>query len=453
MDNGSFWFDSLEHMAASSTEALPQDVDVAIIGAGYTGLWTAWYLHQAAPDLSIVLFEANTIGFGASGRNGGWCMGTAMGIDQLLTRDATRQQGLDLARAMQATVDEIGDVCRTEQIDCDFNKGGTLTIATTDFHAKQLQAAAEHLPSLGFHAEDFQWLSPSEARQRLNAANNYGAMFTPHCAAIHPARLVHGLAERLQNRGVRIQERTPVLAYEPGLLQTARGNVRARVILRATEGYTPSLRGHARSLLPLYSMMIATAPLPPTLWEDIGLAKRETFGDTRRIVIYGQRTADDRLAFGGRAGYYFGSRIKPVIDPTDHHFVKVEAALKTLLPQLADTEVTHRWGGCMGVPRHWRPFVSFDAKSGLGAAGGYTGEGVAASNLAARITAHLVHGDDNDLTQLAWVNDVPRNWEPEPLRYLGVSAIEFFGDRADAAELASGKPSRFWGGLFSQFVG
>ncbi|XOV87971.1 MAG: NAD(P)/FAD-dependent oxidoreductase [Pseudomonadota bacterium] len=453
MDNGSFWFDSLEQVTTSRANALPTDVDVAIIGAGYTGLWTAFYLHKASPELSIAVFEANAIGFGASGRNGGWCMGTAMGIDQLLAQPSTQSAGLQLAQAMQATVDEIGEVCRTEGINCDFHKGGTLTVATSAFQAENLQAAVEAAPSLGFRPDDFQWLSPAEARQRINTAQNHGAIFTPHCAAIHPARLVHGLADKLLGQGVQILEQTPVLAYQPGQLETARGKVRARIILRATEGYTPTLRGHARSLLPLYSMMIATEPLAPALWEEIGLGDRETFGDTRRIVIYGQRTADNRLAFGGRAGYYFGSRIRSVIDPADPHFAKVESALKTLLPQLEQVKITHRWGGCMGVPRHWRPFVTFDARTGLGAAGGYTGEGVAATNLAARILTRLVRGEVHPLTGLAWIDDVPPNWEPEPLRYLGVSAIEFFGDRADSAEFASGRPSRFWGGLFSKFVG
>lgn len=453
-DNGSFWFDSLDTpVTAMPPAALPTEVDVAIIGAGFTGLWTAWYLKALQPERNIAIFESNTVGFGASGRNGGWCMGWAMGIDQLLSRPKLAPQGLSIARAMQETVDEVGRVSQAENIDCHYAKGGTLTVATTPFHAKQLRAVASARQAAGFDPGDYQWLEPEDARARLAMQPNHGALYTPHCAAIHPARLVRGLGERLRERDVRIFEQTPVRAYEPHNIETDRGNVKANVIVRATEGYTDSIRGERRKLLPLYSMMIATEPLPESVWEEIGLERRETFGDARRVVIYGQRTLDNRIAFGGRAGYYFGSKRIPVIPPSDPHFLQVERTLKELLPMLQPYRVTHRWGGLMGVPRHWRPSVVFDPVTGIGSAGGYTGEGVAATNLAGRIMADLIDGRDTALTRLPWVGDVSRRWEPEPLRWFGVSAIERFGGRADAAELRSGKPSRFWGGLFDRFVG
>lgn len=452
--NGSFWFDSLDApVTATPAAPLPAKVDVAIIGAGFTGLWTAYYLLLQDPGLDIAIFDANVAGFGASGRNGGWCMGWAMGIEQLLARPKLAERGLVTARAMQNTVDEIGRVSQAENIDCHYAKGGTLTVATTPFHAARMQETVKHRHALGFTQDDYAWLQPDDARQRLAMTPNYGALYTPHCAAIHPARLVRGLSAMLRSRGVAIHELTPVLSYEKGRLQTGRGSVNADVILRATEGYTDSIAGHKRQLLPLYSMMVATEPLSDETWSQIGLARRETFGDARRVVIYGQRTLDNRIAFGGRAGYYFGSRRIPVVPPEDRHFAKVEQTLKQLFPILESTRITHRWGGLMGVPRHWRPFVTFDRRSGLGAAGGYTGEGVAATNLAARILADLVMDRDTANTHLPWVEDVPRRWEPEPFRWLGVSAIERFGDRADAAELDSGRPSKLWGWLFDRFVG
>lgn len=453
-NNGSYWFDSLDAPAVPQPPpALADAVDVAIIGAGFTGLWTAYYLKQRKPELDIAVFEAMTVGFGASGRNGGWCMGTAMGVEQLLARPKLREKGMHVARAMEDTVDEVGRVCQAENIDCHYAKGGTLTVATTPFHAVQLEQAVHERHELGFSEADFSWLNDAAARDRINMTPNYGAMYTPHCAAIHPARLVRGLGEVLRQKGITIYEQTPVTRFEPGRLSTARGDVRAGIILRATEGYTDSIEGQQRELMPLYSMMVATEPLPDEVWDEIGLRQRETFGDARRVVIYGQRTLDGRFAFGGRAGYYFGSKRKPVIPPDDPHLDHVEATLKELFPMLAPYRITHRWGGLMGVPRHWRPFVTFDKATGLGAAGGYTGEGVAATNLAARTLVELVSGGDGPLSQLAWVDDVPRKWEPEPLRWLGASAIEWFGDRADATELKTGRPSKFWGGLFDRFVG
>lgn len=452
--NGSFWFDSLDTAAAPVSPAeLPASVDVAIIGGGYTGLWTAYYLKRADPTLNIAVFEAVTVGFGASGRNGGWCMGLAFGIDAMLANPRLRQRGVDLLRAMHDTVDEVGRVCQAENIDCHYAKGGTLTVATLPFAINALRRHVSDYHALGFSEDDYRWLDPAESRSRFNCASNHGAAYTSHCAAIHPARLVKGLAAAVSRLGVNILEATPVTEIGEGYLETSRGRVQAGVVLRATEGYSDSIPSQKRALLPLYSMMVATEPLPADLWEDIGLRQRETFGDGRRVVIYGQRTADDRLAFGGRAGYYFGSKRLQRIEPNDPGLDQVERSLRQLLPQLQGVAITHRWGGLMGVPRHWRPSVSFDAGKGFGTAGGYTGEGVAAANLAGRILTDLVLGRESSLTELAWVNDTARLWEPEPLRWLGAKSIEFFGERADAAEFRSGRPSKFWGGLFQRFVG
>ena len=223
--------------------------------------------------------------------------------------------------------------------------------------------------------------------------------------------------------------------------------------MRATEGYTDSIAGERRRMLPLYSMVTATEPLPAEVWAQIGLAERETFGDGRRVVIYGQRTLDDRLVFGGRAGYYYGSRRRRTIPANDPNVARVKQVVRSLLPMLADFRITHGWGGLMGVPRHWRPCVHWNAAARTGWAGGYVGEGVAASNLAGRIMADLVTGTQSSIAELPWVNDEARRWEPEPLRWLGAKAIEAFGDRADRAEFRTGKPAGMWGTLFDRFAG
>ncbi len=454
LDNGSFWFDSLpEPPAAQPPESLPDRVDVAIIGAGYTGLWTAYYLSQQQPDLDIAVFEAVTVGFGASGRNGGWCMGLAWGIDEMLKDPSRQQQGLDLLNAMHDTVDEVGRVSQAENIDCHYAKGGTLTVATMPFRAAEIRARVERFHALGYTDDDYSWLPEAEARARIGSRFNFGAAYTSHCAAIHPARLARGLGRTVRSKGVKIFELTPVLDLEAGQVRTERGVVKADVVLRATEGYTESLPSQSRRIMPLYSMMVATEPLPEGTWQEIGLARRETFGDGRRVTIYGQRTLDDRLAFGGRAGYYFGSRRKRVIDPGDPMLDNVEANLRDFFPALAGHAITHRWGGLMGAPRHFRPCVTFDRRTGVGSAGGYVGEGVAASNLAGRLLTDLVLNRESDLTRLAWVDDTPRRWEIEPIRWLGARLMRYSAERADRAERASGRPSRFWGGLFSRVMG
>ena len=453
-DNGSFWFDSLESLPEPQKPlSLPKAIDVAIIGAGYTGLWTAYYLKQRRPDFNIAIFEAVTVGFGASGRNGGWCMGLAMGVEELLAKPQTRQVGVQVLRAMHDTVDEVGRVCQAENIDCHYQKGGTLSVATLPFRVKPMQERVARFHEMGFSEDDYRWLPANEAKDRINCATNYGASYTPHCAAIHPARLVKGLAESVRGLGVVIHEMTPVTGYEPGRIHTDVGSIDASIVLRTTEGYTESLSNQRRQVLPLYSMMVATEPLPQGTWEDIGLHRRETFGDGRRVVIYGQRTLDDRLAFGGRGSYYFGSKRKARVLPNDPMLDIVEKNLRDFFPALGDVAITHRWGGLMGVTRNWRPCVSFDRHTGLGSAGGYVGEGVAASNLAGRVLCELVSGGTSDLARLPWVGDWAKRWQPEPMRWAGARAIRFIGDLADRTERSSNAPSKLWGGLFDRLVG
>lgn len=451
--NGSLWFDALPAFSPEPPAAPPGRVDVAIVGGGYTGLWTAYYLKRAEPTLDIAVLEAEVAGFGASGRNGGWCIGAAWGVDELLNDPETRSRGLALQRALFDTVDEVGRVCQAEGIDCHYTRGGSLRVAAAPFLAERQQRALERLHGFGFDDADYRWLDPQESRRRLGISSNHGATFFAHCAVLQPALLVRGLADRVRRLGVRVIERLPVERIEQGRVVTARGVVGADRIIRATEGYTVSLRGLRRTLVPIYSMMIATAPLPDALWEEIGLVGRETFGDDRRVVLYGQRTLDGRLALGGRAGYTYGSRVQRTVSADHPKVRRVAELLRRLFPQLARASITHGWGGVLGVARHWRPCVTFDRRSGLGWAGGYVGEGVAASNLAARMLTDLVLGRSSELTALPWVDDVPRRWEPEPLRWLGARSVELAAAQADRVELERNRPSRFWGRLFTSLAG
>ncbi len=452
--NGNFWFDLLADIEPlQAPTAFPEQVDVAIVGAGFTGLWSAYYLKAKQPELVIGVFEAKHVGFGASGRNGGWCMGTAEGISAMLESDAERSEGITLMRAMQDTVDEVGRVCQAENIDCHYAKGGTLTIARYPHEVDAMKKAIDFKHSLGFDDDDFTWIPQEASSQRLAAEPNLGASYTKHCAAIHPGRLVRGLGERVRAKGVEIFEDTPVLRIEPGIVTTQRGQVRAGKILRATEGYTGSIAGQARTLMPLYTHMIATQPLDDDMWRDIGLARRETFDDGRHLTIYGQRTLDNRLAFGGCLEYYFGSKLLSALPQAHPNFAKVESAMKTMLPMLSNVKITHKWGGLFGVPRRGRPFVQFDRETGIGAAGGYVGEGVGASNLAARALVDLTLGRATALTELAWVRETPTTWPAEPLRWLGSRAVRLIGNQADASEAKTGRPSKWAGRVLGAVFG
>jgi len=424
---------------------LPGDLeaDVAIVGAGFTGLWTAYYLARADPGLKIVVCERDIAGFGASGRNGGWCSALFPASLGKLERLAGRDAAIAQYRAMQKAVDEVGRVAADEGIDCHWAKGGTVALARSASQMERAAAEIAEARSFGFGEEDLRLLSAGEARALARASDVRGGTFTPHCAAIHPARLVRGLAEAVRRRGVSVFERTPVLRIDPGRLVTASGTVRARYGIRATEGYTAGLPGLRRTVAPVYSLMIATAPLPESVWDEIGLASRPTFSDLRHLIIYGQRTADGRFAFGGRgAPYHLGSAVRPSFDRVPAVFAALRRTLAELFPVLGDVEVTHGWGGPIGVPRDWCASAGLDRATGLGWAGGYVGDGVSTTNLAGRTLADLVTGTDSELTRLPWVGHRSPAWEPEPMRWLGVNAGLQVMSWADREEARTGRPSR-----------
>jgi glycine/D-amino acid oxidase-like deaminating enzyme len=424
---------------------LPGDraVDVAIVGGGYTGLWTAYYLARADPSLRVAVLEREVAGFGASGRNGGWCSAQFPASAGWLARRYGRGAAMAQYRAMQATVDEVGAVTARESIDCSWAKGGTVSLARTPVQLARARSDVRTAREWGFGEEDLSLLGAAEAHERLGATGVLGATYTPHCAALHPARLVRGLARAVERLGVTVHESTAVTRIEPGAAVTARGRVRADVVVRATEGYTAGLPGLRRLLAPVWSLMIATEPLPAEVWRRIGLRDRETFDDHRHLIIYGQRTADGRLAFGGRgAPYHLASRVRPEHDREPATFAALRRVLVDLLPDVRDAAVTHTWGGPLGVPRDWCASVGLDRRAGLAWAGGYVGDGVATSNLAGRTLADLVLGRDSDLTALPWVGHVSPRWEPEPLRWLGVSAALRAMTTADAVEARTGRPAR-----------
>ncbi|MGI5245360.1 NAD(P)/FAD-dependent oxidoreductase [Dactylosporangium sp. CA-139066] len=436
----SFWMSVLPPTPPRPPLPGDADADVCIVGAGYTGLWTAYYLAAADPALRVTVLEARTAGFGASGRNGGWCSALFPKSVLALARAYGREPALALNAAMEATVDEVGRVAAAEAIDCDYAKGGTVVLARTPLQLERARHDAEEAAAFGI---DLRLLPAEEASARVGATGVLGGTYTPHCAAIQPAKLVRGLAEACERRGVRIYEQTPVTRLTAGRAETPHGTVRAPIVVRATEGFTPGLPGLRRAIAPVYSLMIATDPLPPDFWSAAGLAQRETFSDHRHLIIYGQRTADDRLAFGGRgAPYHFGSAVDPAFDREPRVFAELRRVLGELFPALGEVPVAHTWGGPLGIARDWMASVGLDAATGLAWAGGYVGDGVGTSNLAGRTLADLIRRVDSDLVRLPWVGHRSRRWEPEPLRWLGVNASLRMMTAADAAESRTGRASR-----------
>ncbi len=425
----SLWWSALE---PTSTRRPPLashvDVDVAIVGGGFTGLWTARELLRRDPTMRVAVLEREICGFGASGRNGGWA--SALYPQSLAALERRRPgDGARVGAVLRQAVGDLGVALSADGIDAHYHQGGTLTFARNPFQEERLRAEVDEARGWGAGPDDVVWLGPDEASARARVAGARGALYTRHCARVQPALLVRGLAAVVESLGAHIYEGTAVTRIlarsgrNPATVVTVAGTVHAEVVVRATEGYSASLPGLRRDLAPIYSLMIATEPLAPAFWEEVGFEDRETFNDGRNLLIYGQRTADDRIAFGGRgAPYHFGSVIEPRFDHVDKVFRLLEAALSELLPSFAGA-ITHRWGGPLGMPRDLSPRVAYDRRTGLALAGGYTGDGVVLSRVAAQALADAITAPDQstEFTDLPFVDLPRRRWEPEPWRWLGIN--------------------------------
>jgi len=420
----------------------PLEADVAIVGGGYTGLWTAYYLAGLRPELTIVVLEAAFAGYGASGRNGGWVTSELPGSRSDYARAAAGVAGVRaLEAALRETVDEVGRVCADESIECDFVKGGRLSVATTPSQLTRMREGMAAIRERGDGSDVYEFLSRDELRSRVNVAGALAGLYAPASARVQPAALAAGIAAAAERRGVRIYEATPVTAIDPdpggggAFARTKFGDVRARSVLRCTEGYTAALPGLRRALLPMNSHMIVTEPLSPAAWKEIGWDGCETLGDEAHAYMYAQRTADGRIALGGRGvPYRYGSAVDHLGETDPSTVAALTGVLRRMFPAAASAEIVHAWCGVLGVPRDWCATVTYDPASGLGWAGGYTGHGVAAANLAGRTLADLVLGKPSALTALPWVGHRSRTWEPEPARWAGVHGLYSLYRLADRLE-------------------
>jgi glycine/D-amino acid oxidase-like deaminating enzyme len=423
------------------------------VGAGYTGLWTAYHLVTADPSIRVAVIEKEVAGFGASGRNGGWCSALFPASLRRMAAERGRDAAVRMQHLLHSTVADVGRIADAEGIDCHFDQGGYLSVARNPAQLERVRDEVSEHREWGFGEEDHRLLDAHAVTEVAGVSEALGGSFTPHCAAIHPARLVRGLADAVERRGVVIHERTAAVDVRSHRVVTAHGTVRADHVVLATEGYTPTVAGRRRAIAPIYSLMTATEPLPEHMWAQIGLEKRTTFADNRHLTIYGQRTRDGRIAFGGRgAPYHYASKVSPLYDRDERVHAALRRILLELFPVLDGVTFTHAWGGNLGVPRDWFPSVRHDRHTGLAFAGGYVGDGVATSALAGRTLAAMIRGDDpEDLASLPWAGRTSRDWEPEPLRWLGVNAVTALMTSADWSERRTGRPSRaasaFWTAL------
>ncbi|SEA18760.1 NAD(P)/FAD-dependent oxidoreductase [Microbulbifer marinus] len=427
----SFWFERLDApLVPRAALTRDLDVDVAIAGAGFTGLWTAYYLKQLAPELTIAVLEAEIAGFGASGRNGGWLMSALEGSGAML-RQLPEAQAQQVRAQILGIIPEVERVLQAENIDCDFHRGGGLFAAARfDEQGERAKALLDELRVQGFGEDDYCWLDAAAASALVNVRDCRGGIYTPHIATINPAKLVRALASTVEKMGVQIFEQTPVRTIAPGLLETATAKVRARTVVAALEGYSATARAALpRHTIPVASKILVTEPLSPHQWQQLGFATRPAFSDMSRLISYAQRTTDGRLLFGARGSYDFGAQIRRDAALSAAEIAQQRRYLLDFFPALQDARITHAWAGSLGIPRAYRPHACFDRDSGLALAGGYVGEGVGAANLMARTLADLILQRDSVLATMPWAHSGPvantlRHWEPEPLRWLAYKTID-----------------------------
>ena len=403
------------------------DVDVAILGAGYSGLWTAYYLKARNPSLKIAIVEKEIAGFGASGRNGSWCtphFPTSLGA---IATHYGAGQARALYRAMAGSVDEVARVAEAEGFDIQFIKGGGMSVAHGPQQLPSVRDAYAEFEQLGL-GDHVQLLDKAETDRRVKIDGVLGAVFYKDAANIHPGRLVRGLARAVERRGVKIYEQTEVTDFETGtspMLRTTRGNVRAKTIVLCGEAYLTRLAKTRRVLIPVYSLMTLTEPLSDADWAEIGWRNRECIDSCRLTIEYMAKTADGRILFGGRgAPYHFGSKIADEYDRHAPTIAMFQGSVRTWFPRLKDMRFSHAWGGPLGAPRDFMPTMMYDPALGLASARGYVGNGVATANLSGRVLADLVTGAKSEITSLPCVNHHSPNWEVEPFRYIGVHYIQ-----------------------------
>ena len=434
-----------------------ESFDVVIVGAGYSGLWTAHHLLDLNPSLSIAILDAQQPGFGASGRNGGWCSAFApMSLEAVAAQSSTAS-AIELQNALSSSIEEIGAFVHDSRIDCGWHKGGTLSFAT---NLPQLQRILESIAmarKFGFDEQFVEFISPVQANERVRTPSSLGASYSPQCAVVHPAKLVDGLVRTLLARNVQIFGSTRVVEIEPHRVraQTSQGSVSiaGKWIVRATEGFTARMKQYRRDVAPLYSYMIATEPLSQSQWDDIGWTNRETVSDGRNLVIYAQRTSDGRIAFGGRgAPYKFASRIGSHFDYNARIHSLIENSMRTMFPSIADVAVTHRWGGALGVHRDWFTAALIDQRTNIATLGGYVGDGVAFSYVAAKEVARAIDGTSRENTPLPIVNHTSRRWEPEPFRFIGINSILRLTENADKTEQKKNRNNRLIDWLLRKLI-
>jgi glycine/D-amino acid oxidase-like deaminating enzyme len=405
----------------------PAETEIAIVGAGLTGLWTALFLKQLDPSLDIAVVEQGIAAWGASGRNAGMLSETVDHSHSLAVQHFGLDEASRLAKLGESNVTEMIGFLADRGIDCDYEPSGRLMVALTPGHVEEGRRNVELARSLGIST--FRELSAEETRAQVNSPLYLGAVSVKGGGILDPAKLTDGLRREVEKAGVRVYERSVVKNLEESgagvAIRTADGQLKARRVVLATSAYTHHLLPQITwRFIPLYDYILVSEPLTTSQWEAIGWKGRQGITDGRTFFNYYRPTADGRILWGtSEATYYRGNRVDPSCDHSPRHYESLTASWKRHFPDLAQLEWPYAWGGAICSTTRLTPFFGHAMGDRVLYGLGFTGHGLGSTRIAGRILAHLATGKPSELLKLSLVTKPPFPYPPEPLRSWAVNAV------------------------------
>lgn len=442
MGSSSYWHETSRHVPDPAL-AGRHDVDVAIVGGGYTGLWTAYQLREAEPSMKIAVIEREMIGFGASGRNGGF----AMTLLDMSLAHLRRNRGDAAAKAaheaVASSVREMGETIAEHGIDCEWKHGGLMVVATNNGQQARIDADLEAAEALGL--KGFTRLSRDETQTEVHSPTYIGGLREDHCAVLHPAKLARGLAKVVGKLGATVFEGTSVDAIEEAgnkiHVACPKGDVYADQVVLATNAWARQSPWFKRKVTPLYTYIAMTEPLSDEQWASVGWDSHCGIEDKRNFVHYYRRTLDGRILWGGSDGIiHYGGKIAPRFDRNTAILERLTGTFRETFPQLGDVRFTHHWGGPVAITVNFLPMFGTLLEGRMHYGLGYNGHGVAPSHTGGKILRDKVLGKTSELTELCFVDSKEPTLPPEPLCWIGAEITRRSLLRQDA-QLAENKAS------------
>ena len=421
--NKSYWMTTRDYTPHDSLQG-DIDVDVAIIGGGFTGLSSAYHIKKAEPDLRVALLESQVIGYGASGRNGGFNM-TLFGLTLAITAFRFSKEKAKAAHHyMERAVDYLHTLVTDLKIDCDYEHPGFLRVATSEKYKRRILKEMELAHELGL--EDIEWLDKEQTLQQVRSPMYLGACWEPRCGILNPAKLSWGWTEVIEPMGVEIYENSPVaeITRKNGKirLDTPNGSVRSDKVVMATNAWSHFFKELKRKQIPVWTYIVLTEPLKEDHFREIGWQNRQGIEDARNLVHYYRLTADNRLVMGGRdVSFSYGKDMDKDLNPVT--FAGLKNDVRELFPVLKNIQFTHEWGGPVSVPLDMAPAIGFAGDKNVVYSLGAVGHGVSMTQLNGRTVSDLILERRTDLTDIFFVNRRTIPWPPEPLRNLTIKTI------------------------------